>query len=112
MLLVHWILNEQIVDLTEAVLKLKQDKGDRITIKNMEKAKERMERVPLPLIIEAIKKIAPYFEPELHDIAERLVVSVRTVHNHVAHVFDKLGISRRSDLGPLFEPGDESIPER
>ena len=36
------------------------------------KAKERMERVPLPLIIEAIKQMAPYFEPELHDIEERL----------------------------------------
>jgi cyclase len=36
------------------------------------KAKERMERVPLPLIIEAVKQMAPYFEPELHDIEERL----------------------------------------
>ncbi len=36
------------------------------------KAKAQMERVPLPLIIEAIKQMAPYFEPELHDIEERL----------------------------------------
>lgn len=37
------ILNEQIVDLTDAIIKMKQDRGDRVTIKNMEKAKERME---------------------------------------------------------------------
>ncbi|TSP10973.1 helicase [Cupriavidus campinensis] len=37
------ILNEQIADLTEAILKAKADRGDRVTIKEMEKAKERME---------------------------------------------------------------------
>ncbi|KAA0178843.1 helicase [Cupriavidus gilardii] len=37
------ILHEQIDDLTEAILKAKADRGDRITIKEMEKAKDRME---------------------------------------------------------------------
>ncbi|MGY8527593.1 KfrB domain-containing protein [Paracidovorax citrulli] len=36
------ILTEQIDDLTEAILKAKADRGDRITIKEMEKAKDRM----------------------------------------------------------------------
>ena len=36
------------------------------------------------------------------EIAERLFVSVRTVHNHLAHAFTKLDISRRTDLVPLF----------
>jgi DNA-binding NarL/FixJ family response regulator len=31
-------------------------------------------------------------------IAERLVVSVRTVDNHLQHVFDKLGIRSRQEL--------------
>ena len=39
------------------------------------------------------------------EIAERLFVSVRTVHNHLAHVFAKLGITRRGDLAPLFAGG-------
>lgn len=37
------ILTEQINDLTQAILQAKADKGDRITIKEMEKAKDRME---------------------------------------------------------------------
>lgn len=36
------ILSEQISDLTRAIVELKADKGDRVTIKEMEKAKERM----------------------------------------------------------------------
>jgi len=36
------ILNEQIDDLTDSILKVKADKGDRITIKEMEKARDRM----------------------------------------------------------------------
>jgi DNA-binding CsgD family transcriptional regulator len=32
------------------------------------------------------------------DIADQLFVSVRTVDNHLARVYDKLGISRRTDL--------------
>ncbi len=37
------ILSEQIDDLTAALRRLKEERGDRVTIKNMEKAKERME---------------------------------------------------------------------
>lgn len=35
-------------------------------------------------------------------IAEQLVVSVRTVNNHLARVYDKLGVHRRSDLAPVL----------
>jgi DNA-binding NarL/FixJ family response regulator len=35
-------------------------------------------------------------------IAERLVVSVRTVDNHLQHAFDKLGIRSRRELGRLL----------
>lgn len=37
------ILSEQVNDLTDAVVKLKAEHGDRITIKNLEKMKDRME---------------------------------------------------------------------
>jgi len=33
------------------------------------------------------------------EIAEELVVSVRTVENHLQRAYDKLGISRRDELG-------------
>jgi DNA-binding NarL/FixJ family response regulator len=36
-------------------------------------------------------------------IAERLVVSVRTVGNHLQHVFDKLGVRSRRDLEALVD---------
>lgn len=36
------ILNEQITDLTDSIVKLKSDSGDRLTIKEMEKARDRM----------------------------------------------------------------------
>ena len=32
------------------------------------------------------------------EIADRLVVSVRTVSNHLQNVYVKLGVNRRSDL--------------
>jgi DNA-binding NarL/FixJ family response regulator len=41
-------------------------------------------------------------------IAEQLVVSVRTVDNHVQHVYDKLGVSSRRELGPLVGLGSGS----
>ena len=37
------------------------------------------------------------------EIAERLVVSPRTVETHVYRVMDKLGVSRRQELGPLLQ---------
>lgn len=37
------ILNEQIEDLSDAVLQMKAERGDRITIKEMEKARDRMQ---------------------------------------------------------------------
>ncbi|CAG9260920.1 Helicase domain protein [Burkholderia diffusa] len=36
------LLNEQITDLTDAIAQLKQERGDRVTIKEMEKARDRM----------------------------------------------------------------------
>ena len=35
-------------------------------------------------------------------IAVQLRLSVRTVNNHLAHVYDKLGIAGRADLATLF----------
>ncbi|MEZ5371904.1 MAG: LuxR C-terminal-related transcriptional regulator [Microthrixaceae bacterium] len=37
------------------------------------------------------------------EIADRLYVSVRTVNNHLQHVYRKLGIESRSDLGPALD---------
>jgi DNA-binding CsgD family transcriptional regulator len=36
------------------------------------------------------------------EIAERLVVSVRTVDNHLQRAYRKLGISRRQELGEVL----------
>ena len=33
------------------------------------------------------------------EIAERLVLSVRTVENHLQRGYDKLGVANRSELG-------------
>jgi len=41
------------------------------------------------------------------DIAARLVVSVRTVDNHLLRVYRKLGISRRDELARLVAPAPE-----
>ena len=40
-------------------------------------------------------------------IADRLVVSIRTIDNHLQRAHRKLGISRREDLGRLVR----SVPE-
>jgi DNA-binding CsgD family transcriptional regulator len=37
------------------------------------------------------------------EIADRLVVSQRTVETHIYRVMDKLGVSRRQELGPLLQ---------
>jgi DNA-binding CsgD family transcriptional regulator len=36
-------------------------------------------------------------------IAERLYLSVRTVDNHLARIYDKLGVSSRADLGVTLD---------
>jgi DNA-binding CsgD family transcriptional regulator len=36
------------------------------------------------------------------EIADRLVVSPRTVETHTYRVMDKLGVSRRQELAPLL----------
>jgi DNA-binding CsgD family transcriptional regulator len=43
-------------------------------------------------------------------IAERLVVSVRTVDNHLQHVYRKLGVSSRSELGRLLVGPEDEQP--
>jgi ATP/maltotriose-dependent transcriptional regulator MalT len=40
-----------------------------------------------------------------HEIAGELVVSVRTVENHLYRIYEKLEVSGRSELGPLLLPG-------
>jgi ATP/maltotriose-dependent transcriptional regulator MalT len=37
------------------------------------------------------------------DIADRLTVSVRTVHNHLHHAYTKLGVHHRTELGPVLQ---------
>ena len=41
------------------------------------------------------------------DIAERLVVSTRTVEGHLYRMFAKLNIADREELGKLIRPDDE-----
>jgi DNA-binding CsgD family transcriptional regulator len=41
------------------------------------------------------------------EIADRLVVSVRTVDNHLQRVYRKLGVSRRGELAPLMAVEEE-----
>src|SRR5437879_6022883 len=38
------------------------------------------------------------------EIARRLVLSTRTVENHLQRVNDKLGVASRSELRPLLQP--------
>ena len=38
------------------------------------------------------------------EIAERLVVSVRTVEAHLSHVYSKFGITRRAELATALAP--------
>ena len=44
------------------------------------------------------------------DIAERLDLSVRTVHNHLQHVYAKLGVTSRPELGR--SPGSRTMSSR
>ncbi len=47
------------------------------------------------------------------EIARRLVVSVRTVDNHLHAVYEKLGIAGREELKPILEPmGAQVLPSR
>jgi len=43
-------------------------------------------------------------------IAEKLVISVRTVDAHVDHIFGKLGVSSRADLTTLIRQPPGSAP--
>ena len=44
------------------------------------------------------------------EIAERLVVSVRTVDSHLQRTYRKLGINRRDELAPYVAPRHGPIP--
>ena len=39
------------------------------------------------------------------DIADALVVSLRTVENHLHRVYEKLGVSGREELAAALDPG-------
>jgi DNA-binding NarL/FixJ family response regulator len=44
-----------------------------------------------------------------NEIAQRLVVSVRTVESHLYHAFDKLGVSSRNELDQAFIPDEANL---
>ncbi|MGH3519664.1 MAG: helix-turn-helix domain-containing protein, partial [Haloechinothrix sp.] len=58
---------------------------------------------PLPLS-EREREVAELVAAGLsnREIAERLVVSIRTVEGHVYHVFTKLGVTDRAGLSALL----------
>jgi N12 class adenine-specific DNA methylase/predicted RNA methylase len=89
------ILTEQIDDLTDAILQMKREKGDRVTIKEMEKAKDRMEA--------RMKKAADTGSKDKAITFDELGVDALLVDE--AHMFKNLQIttsmSRVSGLGNL-----------
>ncbi len=89
------ILTEQIDDLTSAILQTKQENGDRVTIKEMEKAKDRMEA--------RMKKAADTGAKDKAITFDELGVDAVLVDE--AHLFKNLQIttsmSRVSGLGNL-----------
>jgi hypothetical protein len=42
-------------------------------------------------------------QPDVDGHTERLYLSVRTVNNHLQHVYTKLGVSSRADLARALE---------
>jgi DNA-binding NarL/FixJ family response regulator len=42
------------------------------------------------------------------EIAQNLVVTIKTVENHLARVYTKLGIHSRTELAEALEPAAES----
>ena len=44
------------------------------------------------------------------EIADRFVVSVRTVDNHLHNAYTKLGITQRADLAAILFPGAGDEP--
>lgn len=89
------ILTEQIDDLTQSIIAIKAENGDRLTIKEMEKAKERME--------ERMKKAADTGTKDKTLTFDELGVDCLMVDE--AHLFKNLQIvtsmSRVSGLGNL-----------
>ena len=45
------------------------------------------------------------------EIAQRLVVSVRTVESHLAQTYRKLGVSDRRELAELMAAGAAQAPD-
>ncbi len=60
--------------------------------------------LPLPALTAREQEVARLATAGLSNqaIADRLVVSVRTVETHLSHVYAKLGISSRADLGTML----------
>ncbi|MDH4200623.1 MAG: response regulator transcription factor [Spirochaetia bacterium] len=45
-----------------------------------------------------------------HDIAEDMEISVNTVRNHLAHIYDKLGVQNRHQASKIFERNMDPQP--
>ncbi|HJX44134.1 MAG TPA: helix-turn-helix transcriptional regulator, partial [Geodermatophilus sp.] len=60
--------------------------------------------LPLPALTAREQEVARLATAGLSNqaIADQLVVSVRTVETHLSHVYAKLGISSRADLGTML----------
>ena len=46
----------------------------------------------------------------MSEIADRLYISTRTVESHAQHIYAKLGIQKKRELGDYFLPQREPIP--
>ena len=61
--------------------------------------------IPLAAVVDLLPDGAVAGDPLRHsnaEIAEQLVVSVRTVESHLYHAMAKLGVAQRGELGPAL----------
>ncbi|MRU28312.1 Eco57I restriction-modification methylase domain-containing protein [Xylella fastidiosa] len=100
----HEMLNEQINDLNKAINQIKRQKGDRITVKEMEKAKERMlEKLKLKADNDAKDKAVSFadlgvdslFVDEAHEFKN---LFINTTLNRVSGLGNLAGSDKAFDM--------------